>query len=164
MAGAGRLLRGRNALRFAASGSLVLWLEGDDAPAGLAAGYSGRRRRRPCLLPGAGVEAVGSRRAADVPVGDESALTRVELGKASVEEGRSYEFRDALVRAYPGRWHSVSLLEDGKALLLAEDLPISQDEAYIERAYKILAGVQLKKARREGQIEPWTHRRKRTAR
>ena len=97
-------------------------------------------------------------------MGDESALTRVELGKASVEEGRSYEFRDALVRAYPGRWHSVSLLEDGKALLLAEDLPISQDEAYIERAYKILAGVQLKKARREGRIEPWTHPRKRTAR
>ena len=35
-------------------------------------------------------------------VGDKSALTRVELGKATVEVGRSYEFRDALVRAYPG--------------------------------------------------------------
>ena len=46
-------------------------------------------------------------------VGDESALTRVDVGTGSVEEGRSYEFRDALVRAYPGRWHSVSLLEDG---------------------------------------------------
>ena len=97
-------------------------------------------------------------------VGDESALTRVDVGTGSVEEGRSYEFRDALVRAYPGRWHSVSLLEDGKALLLAEDLPISQDAAYIERTYKILTGVQRKKARREGRIEPWTHPRKRTAR
>ena len=97
-------------------------------------------------------------------VGDESALTRVELGKASVGEGCSYEFRDALVRAYPGRWHSASLVEGGEALLLPEDLPTLQDEAYIERTYKILTGVQLKKARREGQIEPWTHRRKRTAR
>jgi len=97
-------------------------------------------------------------------VGDESALTRVELGKATVQVGRSYEFRDALVRAYPGRWHSASLVGGGEALLLAEDLPTLQDEAYIERTYKILTGVQLKKARREGRIEPWTHRRKRTAR
>jgi len=97
-------------------------------------------------------------------VGDESALTRVELGKAAVQVGRSYEFRDALVRAYPGRWHSASLVEGGEALLLAEDLPTLQDEAYIERTYKILTGVQLKKARREGRIEPWTHPRKRTAR
>ena len=36
-------------------------------------------------------------------VGDKSALTRVELGRAAVEESRSYEFRDALVQAYPGR-------------------------------------------------------------
>jgi len=97
-------------------------------------------------------------------VGDESALTRVELGKATVQVGRSYEFRDALVRAYPGRWHSASLVEGGEALLLPEDLPTLQDEAYIERTYKILTGVQLKKARREGRIEPWTHPRKRTAR
>jgi len=97
-------------------------------------------------------------------VGDESALTRVELGKATVQVGRSYEFRDALVRAYPGRWHSASLVEGGEALLLAEDLPISQDEAYIERAYKILTGIQRKKARREVRIEPWTHPRKGTSR
>lgn len=97
-------------------------------------------------------------------VGDESALTRVELGKASVEEGCSYEFRDALVRAYPGGWHSASLVEGGEALLLAEDVPILQDEAYMERTYKILTGVQRKKARREGRMEPWTHPRKRTAR
>ena len=49
-------------------------------------------------------------------------------------------------------------------MLLAEDLPISQDEAYIERTYKILTGVQRKKARKEGRVEPWTHPRKRTAR
>ena len=97
-------------------------------------------------------------------VGDESALTRVELGKATVQVGRSYEFRDALVRAYPGRWHSASLVRDGEAMLLAEDVPISQDEAYIERTYKILTGVQRKKARKEGRVEPWTHPRKRTAR
>ena len=97
-------------------------------------------------------------------VGDESALTRVELGKATVQVGRSYEFRDALVRAYPGRWHSASLVEGGEALLLPEDLPTLQDEAYIERTYKILTGVQRKKARKEGRVEPWTHPRKRTAR
>lgn len=90
-------------------------------------------------------------------VGDKSALTRVELGRAAVEESRSYEFRDALVQAYPGRWHSVSLAGGGKALPLAEDLPISQNEAYIERTYKILTGVQRKKARREGRVGPWTH-------
>lgn len=90
-------------------------------------------------------------------VGDKSALTRVELGRAAVEESRSYEFRDALVQAYPGRWHSVSLVGGGKALPLVEDLPISQNEAYIERTYKILTGVQRKKARREGRVDPWTH-------
>ncbi len=90
-------------------------------------------------------------------VGDESALTRVELGEATVEEGPSYEFRDALVGVYPGRWHSVSLAGGGEALPLVEDLPTSQDEAYIERTYKILSGVQRKKARGEGRIEPWTH-------
>ena len=97
-------------------------------------------------------------------VGDESALTRVELGEATVEEGRSYEFRDALVRAYPGRWRSASLVGRGEALPLVEDLPISQDEAYVERTYKILSGVQRKKARKEGRIEPWTRPAKRTAR
>lgn len=97
-------------------------------------------------------------------VGDKSALTRVELGRAAVEEGRSYEFRDALVQAYPGRWHSVSLTGGGKALPLAEDLPISQNEAYIERTYKILTGVQRKKARREGRIEPWSRSGKRAGR
>ena len=97
-------------------------------------------------------------------VGDKSALTRVELGRAAVEESRSYEFRDALVQAYPGRWHSVSLTGGGKALPLAEDLPISQNEAYIERTYKILTGVQRKKARREGRIEPWSRSRKRAGR
>ena len=97
-------------------------------------------------------------------VGDKSALTRVELGRAAVEESRSYEFRDALVQAYPGRWHSVSLTGGGKALPLAEDLPISQNEAYIERTYKILTGVQRKKARREGRIEPWSRSGKRAGR
>ncbi len=97
-------------------------------------------------------------------VGDKSALTRVELGRAVVEESRSYEFRDALVQAYPGRWHSVSLTGGGKALPLAEDLPISQNEAYIERTYKILTGVQRKKARREGRIEPWSRSGKRAGR
>ncbi len=97
-------------------------------------------------------------------VGDESALTRVELGEATVEEGPSYEFRDALVGVYPGRWHSVSLAGGGEALPLVEDLPTSQDEAYIERTYKILTGVQRKKARREGRIEPWSRSGKRAGR
>ncbi|MBI1884705.1 MAG: hypothetical protein HYS09_00010 [Chloroflexi bacterium] len=96
-------------------------------------------------------------------VGDESALTRVELGEAAVEPGRSYEFRHALVREYPGGWHSVSLLEPG-ALALDEEITVLQNEAYIERTYKILTGVQRKKARREGRIEPWTHPGKRTGR
>jgi len=91
-------------------------------------------------------------------VGDESALTRVELG-----EERSYEFRDALVREYPSRspgragWHSASLVEGSAAVPLTEEVAISQDEAYIERTYKILAGVQRKKARKEGRLEPWRH-------
>ena len=48
---------------------------------------------------------------------------------------------------------SVSLLEP-EALALDEDITILQSEAYIERTYKILTGVQRKKARREGRIEP----------
>jgi len=90
-------------------------------------------------------------------VGDETALTRIEIGGATVERGKSYEFRGALVREYPGGWHSASLAEGGDALLLDEDVPISQEEAYIERTYKILSGVQRKKGRREGRVAPWRH-------
>jgi hypothetical protein len=77
---------------------------------------------------------------------------------------RRPQFRSALVRVYPGGWHSASLVASGEALPLVEDVPISQDEAYIERTYKILSGVQRKKARKEGRIEPWTHPSGRTAR
>jgi hypothetical protein len=90
-------------------------------------------------------------------VGDESALTRIELSEAVVEEGKSYEFRDALVREYPGRWHSVALTEEGEAVALDEDIPVSQDETYIERTFKILAGVQRKKGRAAGRVPPWRH-------
>ena len=89
-------------------------------------------------------------------VGDESALTRVELGAAVVQPGGSYEFLGT-VREYPGGWHSVSLAEGGEAAPLGEDIAVSQDEAYIERTYRILAGVQRKRARREGRLEPWRH-------
>ncbi|MDO8616525.1 MAG: hypothetical protein Q7T33_12455 [Dehalococcoidia bacterium] len=89
--------------------------------------------------------------------GDESALTRVEVGGADVRPGRSYEFRDALVREYPGGWHSASITPQGSAVPLTEDVPISQTEEYIEYTYKILTGVQRKKARREGRLPPWQH-------
>jgi hypothetical protein len=90
-------------------------------------------------------------------VGDESALTRVELGDVLVEEGASYEFRDAEVREYPGGWHSAGLDTGGAAVRLTQDVPISQGDAYIERTFKILAGIQRKKARREGRAPAWTH-------
>ncbi|HEV8573853.1 MAG TPA: hypothetical protein VGR43_04010, partial [Dehalococcoidia bacterium] len=35
-------------------------------------------------------------------VGDASALVRVEIGHSTLEEGRSYEFSDGLVKTYPG--------------------------------------------------------------
>lgn len=89
--------------------------------------------------------------------GDATALTRVEMGDHVAEEGRSYEFRDALVHEYPGRWHSVSLGEGSALVPLAEEVAVSQDESYIEYTYKILSGVQRKKARREGRVEPWRH-------
>jgi hypothetical protein len=89
--------------------------------------------------------------------GDESALTRIEMGDAIVEPGRSYEFQNALVRQYPGGWHSASLVAGSEAEPLADDVPVSQDEAYIERTYRILAGVQRKKARGEGREPPWRH-------
>ncbi len=90
-------------------------------------------------------------------VGDESALTRVEVGQAAVEEDASYEFREALVREYPGGWHSASLVEGSELVRLDEDVPISQSQVYIERTYKILAGVQRKKGRHEGRVAPWRH-------
>lgn len=93
-------------------------------------------------------------------VGDESALTRVELGGTEVEPGRSYELRDAIVRVYPasrGRapWHSLSLEEGGSAVRLAEEVTVSQSEEYIEFTYKILSGVQRKKARKAGRVPEW---------
>lgn len=89
--------------------------------------------------------------------GDESALTRVEVGDAELQEGRSYEFRDALVKQYPGGWTSASIADGGEAVALADDVAVSQDEAYIERTFKILSGIQRKKARQEGRLPPWRH-------
>lgn len=90
-------------------------------------------------------------------VGDESALTRVEIDDTEVEEGLSYEFQDAVIKQYPGGWTSASLADGGDTIELAEDVPISQDEAYIERTFKILSGTQRKKARQEGRLPPWRH-------
>ncbi len=95
-------------------------------------------------------------------VGDETALTRVELAGQNVAPGHSYEFRNALVREFPARrpgapsWHSASLM-GGEALPLAQEIEISQTEEYVERTYRILAGVQRKRARREGRLGPWQH-------
>lgn len=90
-------------------------------------------------------------------VGDESALTRVELGDRDCEAGASYEFRDLVVREYPGGWHSASVAEGSAVVPLTEAVTLSQDEAYIERTFKILTGVQRKKARREGRLPAWKH-------
>ncbi len=90
-------------------------------------------------------------------VGDESALTRIEMGEAAAEPGRSYEFRNTFVRQYPGGWHSASLVEDSEVAPLAGEVPVSQDEAYIERTFKILSGIQRKKARKAGRLPEWKH-------
>ena len=90
-------------------------------------------------------------------VGDRSGLTRVEVGDIEIEQGRSYEFREALVREYAGGWHSASVAGQGDVVPLDEEVPVSQDEAYIERTFKILSGVQRKKARREGRLPAWKH-------
>jgi hypothetical protein len=90
-------------------------------------------------------------------VGDASGLTRVEVGDAALGEGRSYEFRNAGVVQYPGGWTSVSIANGGEAIELAEEIEVPQDEAYIERTFKILAGVQRKKGRVEGRLPAWEH-------
>lgn len=89
-------------------------------------------------------------------VGDASGLTRVELGDATVALGRSCEFRDASVRQYPGGWTSVSIAGGGSAVE-TDAVAVPQDEAYIERTYKILSGIQRKKGRHEGRLPPWQH-------
>lgn len=93
-------------------------------------------------------------------VGDESALTRIELGNLECEAGQSSEFRDLVVKEYPGGWHSASVVEASEIVQLAEPVPVSQDEAYIERTFKILTGVQRKKARRAGLLPLWRHPRR----
>ncbi len=90
-------------------------------------------------------------------VGDASALTRVELGEVAVDEGNSYEFCNALVREYPGGWHSASLDDESRVTKLDYSVQIAQDEAYIERTFKILSGVQRKKGRATGRLAPWQH-------
>ncbi len=95
-------------------------------------------------------------------VGDESGLTRIELGAAAVEDGRSYEFQHAAVRQYEGGRTSVSISDGGEALAIDEGVPVPQDEAYIERTFKILAAIQRKKGRREGRLPPWEHPAKRS--
>jgi hypothetical protein len=61
------------------------------------------------------------------------------------------------VRQYPGGWTSLSIADGGVAVALSEDVPAPQDEAYIERTFKILSGVQRKKGRREGRLPAWQH-------
>ena len=95
-------------------------------------------------------------------VGDESGLTRIELGEATIEDERSYEFQRAAVRQYDGGWTSVSIAGGGEALPVDEDIPVTQDEAYIERTFKILSGIQRKKGREEGRLPPWEHPAKRS--
>jgi hypothetical protein len=90
-------------------------------------------------------------------VGDASGLARVEIDSAEVELGCSYEFSDAAVRQNPGGWTSTSIADGGSAVPLTEDIDVPQDEAYIERTYKILAGIQRKKGRREGRLPTWKH-------
>jgi hypothetical protein len=90
-------------------------------------------------------------------VGDASGLTRVELGDADVVERRSYEFRDAEVRQYPGGWTSISIADGGSTVVLDADIETPQAEAYIERTFKILSGIQRKKGRREGRLPAWRH-------
>jgi len=89
--------------------------------------------------------------------GDESALMRVEIGEAALREGESYRFVDAVVREHPGGWHSAMLTDVSQAHPLDNDVPVSQDEAYIELTYKILSGVQRKKGRAAGRLAPWRH-------
>lgn len=90
-------------------------------------------------------------------VGDASGLTRVELGDEQVEAGRSYEFRSAGVLQYPGGWTSISIADGGAAVVLEEEIGAPQDEAYIERTFKILSGIQRKKGRKEGRVPAWKH-------
>jgi hypothetical protein len=90
-------------------------------------------------------------------VGDASGLTRIETGETRIELNRSYEFRDAAVRQYPGGWTSISIAEGGSAVSLNDEIATPQDEAYIERTYKILAGIQRKKGRRDGRLPAWQH-------
>ena len=90
-------------------------------------------------------------------VGDASGLTRIELGAVEVEEGGSYEFRDAEVRQYPGGWTSLSIADGGAAVPVGDDVEVPQEEAYIERTFKILSGIQRKKGRSEGRLPEWEH-------
>jgi hypothetical protein len=90
-------------------------------------------------------------------VGDASALTRVETGDQMMDEQVSYEFCGAEVRQYPGGWTSLSIADGGGAARLEDEVEVPQDEAYIERTYKILSGIQRKKGRAEGRLPPWDH-------
>lgn len=90
-------------------------------------------------------------------VGDDSALTRVEIGEARVQEAESYEFQVAVIREYPGGWHSATLDEESRVVPLDYEVEISQDEDYIERTFKILSGVQRKKGRAAGRLPRWRH-------
>ena len=87
-------------------------------------------------------------------------LIRSRLGRGVVGEGRAHEFRRAAVARYEGGWTSVSIAGGGGAAL-AEDVVVPQDEAYIERTFKILSGIQRKKGRQEGRLPPWEHPEKR---
>jgi hypothetical protein len=89
--------------------------------------------------------------------GDETGLTRIEIGSEIVEEGCSYRFSDAVVRQYPGGWTSLSMPQSGRVTLLARDIEIPQDPEYIARTYRILSGIQRKKARRDGRLPEWSH-------
>jgi len=92
-----------------------------------------------------------------VLVGDATGLTRVETGEDTLESGESYEFRNATVRHYPGGWTSISIAGGGEAVPLLHGIDVPQDDAYIERTFKILSGIQRKKGRKDGRLPAWQH-------
>lgn len=90
-------------------------------------------------------------------VGDASALVRVAIGDVQIEDGKSYEFCDTVVNTYPGGWHSLALTGASIVAALQETVLVSQSEEYIDRTYRILAGIQRKKGRAAGRLPPWRH-------
>ena len=79
-------------------------------------------------------------------LGDDTGLIRLRLAQDGVEEGRAYVFGRVRVLRFTGGWQSLQATPNSEMVPSDEPVRVAADDAYISRVYKILTGLEKKRA------------------